>query len=90
MDDDLWSPPVSVPARPGWDVRYIGAEPRLSEVVQLYRELGFEVEIEILNPALCGGCKVCFEEGKGEPSKVVYVKETPGRYSCIGERGGDG
>lgn len=35
----------------GWEKRTTYDEPRLSEMVELYRELGFEVHLEPLNPA---------------------------------------
>jgi hypothetical protein len=55
-------------------VRYVGSEPRLSEVVELYGELGFVVEVETLDPSQCGGCTTCFENPVGDPARVVYVK----------------
>lgn len=59
----------------GWDARYIGSEPRLSEVADMYRELGFMVRIE---PFYAGGCDTCCQpcfENPLTPVKVVYVKE---------------
>ena len=31
----------------GWTVKYIGNEPRLSEQVELFRDLGFETRIAV-------------------------------------------
>ncbi len=67
--------PPSAPNIEGWDVRFIGDEPRLSEVVKLYRELGFEVMVKDFQPELCSGCTACFDETLGKPVKVVYVRE---------------
>ena len=63
----------------GWERRSIAQEPRLSEIVELYGELGFEVRIEDLAPddPACRdtGCKVCFEDPEvvGQ-MKVVYTR----------------
>ena len=64
------------PERAGWEARYVGSEPRLSEVAGLYRELGFEVRIEpYVLPPDCGECKTCLESA-GEGMRVVYVRKT--------------
>ena len=63
----------------GWKRRTVALEPRLSEIVELYRELGFEVRLEPLAPddPSCRetGCKVCFEDPEAlAPLKVVYTR----------------
>jgi hypothetical protein len=53
----------------GWEKRFIACEPRLSEVVAMYEEIGFEVCLEPLPPkeeleqASCEekGCTACFD-----------------------------
>ena len=65
---------VNAPPLDGWEARYVGSEPRLSEVAELYRELGFEVRVEpYVLPPDCGECQTCLESA-GEGMKVVYVK----------------
>ncbi|HOW55980.1 MAG TPA: hypothetical protein PLR60_15175 [Syntrophorhabdaceae bacterium] len=34
--------------RAGWERRFVACEPRLSEVVEMYEEIGFEVRLEPL------------------------------------------
>jgi hypothetical protein len=45
----------------GWEKRFIADEPRLSEMTDLYRSIGFEVHLEPL-PAN-EQCSVCDEDG---------------------------
>lgn len=58
----------------GWEARYIGDEPRLSEQVELYRELGFEVRVEPFNAEDCEGCVECFEDST-TPIMVLYIRK---------------
>jgi hypothetical protein len=44
----------------GWTRRFVGAPPRLKEMVELYQSLGFEVHLERYAPEdLDGGCDGC-------------------------------
>jgi len=54
--------------------RYIGQDPRLSEIIEQYLELGFEVKTEPFNAADCGECLECFQD-LTKPAMVVYVKK---------------
>ena len=60
-------------AEEGWQRRSVLSEPRLSEVVQEYRELGFEVHLE---PVQSGdpetGCDTCFPAG--DTSRIIYTR----------------
>lgn len=57
----------------GWEARFIGQEPRLSEVIEMYQEIGFEVRIESFTPDRCvSGCRTCFDESD-IPHYVVYT-----------------
>ena len=59
--------------RAGWEKRFIASEPRLSEMADMYREIGFEVLLEPLPAkeeaaeAGCGSscdekeCTVCYD-----------------------------
>ena len=67
----------------GWTKMFIANEPRLSEVVELYKESGFDVHLEPLpkEPECkeCPGddeeakCRVCFE-GSEDQYKIIYTK----------------
>ncbi len=61
----------------GWEERYVGQDPRLSEVAEMYRELGFEVRYELYEPEDCGDCNVCFEESP-TPMTALYVRKPEG------------
>jgi hypothetical protein len=69
--------------REGWTKRFAATEPRLSEVVEAYREAGFDVHLEPLpeEPTCesCEGsedadaCRVCFE-GFEDLYKIIYTR----------------
>ena len=58
----------------GWERRSVLSEPRLSEVVQEYQELGFEVRLE---PVTSGdpesGCDACFTPEDG--ARIIYTRK---------------
>ena len=58
----------------GWTRRTVAAEPRLSEMVELYEDLGFEIRLETFDAEEEDtGCGVCFSEDR-ERFKVVYTR----------------
>lgn len=58
----------------GWLRRSILDEPRLSEVLETYRSLGFDVmKVPLENEALEGGCAACLESSDGK-FWVVYTR----------------
>lgn len=60
----------------GWLRRSVASEPRLSEMVELYRDLGFEVRLEPLDDEEKDeGCTTCFDE---DPSRfnVIYTRRS--------------
>ncbi|RLB08223.1 MAG: hypothetical protein DRG50_00360 [Deltaproteobacteria bacterium] len=65
----------------GWQRRFIAAEPRLSEMVRMYGETGFEVHLEPLSAVEepdgesdeCQRCRICFE-GVEDQYKVIYTR----------------
>ena len=60
----------------GWSKRTILDEPRLSEVVELYKSLGFEVLVEPAVPGDFGSdCSTCFVE-QCDKFSVIYVRES--------------
>jgi hypothetical protein len=68
-------------ASQGWTRQTVIDEPRLSEVVENYEELGFEVRLEPIDPGDCNdeGCDACFQgEGVAERFRVVYTRPGPG------------
>ena len=70
----------------GWIMQFIANEPRLSEAVDLYKELGFDVHLEPLPKGrecdACAGaedqkergeCRVCFE-GFEDQYKIIFTR----------------
>ncbi len=58
--------------RAGWEKRFVACEPRLSEMAEMYEEIGFEVhleplpakeELEAAEASSCDekACSACFE-----------------------------
>ena len=59
----------------GWVKQTTIGEPRLSEIVQLYRSLGYEVHIEPVKlDELDEECRSCYESEIDEV-KTVYIKK---------------
>jgi hypothetical protein len=59
----------------GWVKQTTIGEPRLSEIVELYRSLGYEVRLESLKlDELDEECRRCYESEVDEV-KTVYVRK---------------
>jgi hypothetical protein len=59
----------------GWQRQFTTDEPRLSEAVELYKELGYEVHLESPSEAeVAGECNVCFE-GSIDKYKTIYTRK---------------
>ena len=74
----------------GWVKQFVANEPRLSEAVNLYTELGFEVRLEPLPKGqecdTCSGpeghlekeeCRICFE-GFEDQYKIIFTRRRTG------------
>lgn len=62
----------------GWIKRTILDEPRLSEVTDLYKSLGFEVLLEPVDPEAFGAeCSKCIRE-QCDKFSTVYVRKKLG------------
>jgi hypothetical protein len=57
----------------GWENRGEFCEPRLSEFVKLYEEMGLEVRLVPLDPENLPGCGVCFEKDM-DKYRAIYVR----------------
>ncbi|MEW6742200.1 MAG: hypothetical protein AB1486_05535 [Planctomycetota bacterium] len=60
--------------RAGWERRATYDEPRLSEMVSLYREIGFEVHLEPLEPADLTTCSECLRQNPDQ-FRTIYVRK---------------
>ena len=62
----------------GWVKRTIIGEPRLSEIVEEYKALGFEVHLEPVNlEEMDEECRRCYEK-EVDKFKTVYVRKRRG------------
>lgn len=66
-------------AREGWERQSTYDEPRLSELVEMYEELGFEVHLETFHPEEESGCAECMKVSP-EKYKTIYTKKA----ECLG------
>lgn len=58
----------------GWNRMFDAQEPRLSECIELYDSLGFEVHLEPVRPEdFNEECKACYE-GDVEGFKTIYTR----------------
>ena len=72
-------------AKEGWQKRFVAEEPRLSEMVELYTETGFEVHLEPLSTVEdpdeasveCQECRICFE-GNKDKYQVIFTRPQAG------------
>ena len=59
----------------GWIKQTTIGEPRLSEIVELYKSLGYEVRLEPVKlDGLDEECRKCYEL-EGDEVKTVYVRK---------------
>ncbi|MDP2134066.1 MAG: hypothetical protein Q8J99_10690 [Sulfuritalea sp.] len=61
----------------GWVRQTTIGEPRLSEIVQNYKAMGFEVHVEEFKTEGESGCTTCFDAGQGLGFMygTVYVRK---------------
>jgi hypothetical protein len=60
--------------REGWARQFTADEPRLSEAVEEYQKLGFEVRLEPIDPEdLKGECASCLMAA-GDRYKMIYTR----------------
>ncbi len=59
----------------GWEKRGVYDDPRLTELIQMYEELGFIVRTEPFHPESETGCRECMRNHP-DTYKVVYTKKS--------------
>jgi hypothetical protein len=60
-------------AAQGWEKKTTYDEPRLSEILEMYEEMGFEVHLEPVNPEEEPGCSECMRI-EPERYKTIYTR----------------
>ena len=58
----------------GWKKRGIYDDPKLTQIVKMYEEIGFSVKIEPFKPDMETGCTECIKENP-DKYKVLYTKK---------------
>ena len=58
----------------GWQKLSTYDEPRLSEIIATYKEIGFEVHLDPFDPSLENGCNECMKAAP-ERYKTVYTRK---------------
>lgn len=61
-------------AAEGWEKRATYSEPRLSELVEMYEESGYEVYLQPYNPAEESGCASCLNVAP-EEYRTLYTRK---------------
>ncbi len=62
--------------RQGWERQATYDEPRLSEMVDTYGEIGLEVHLEAFDPEEEAGCASCMAL-MPEKYKTIYTRKSP-------------
>jgi hypothetical protein len=58
----------------GWTRQFTAGEPRLSDAVAEYQEMGFEVLLEPIDPLeMTGECSSCLM-ASGDCTKIIYTR----------------
>lgn len=65
----------------GWRALSTLSEPRLSEMAENYRALGYEVQVRDVQRTGEAGCTTCFDAGApaGQTYGTLYVRPLPGQ-----------
>ena len=58
----------------GWEKQATYDDPRLSEMVEAYKEIGLEVHLEPFDPLNAEGCTGCMQETP-EKFKTIYTRK---------------
>jgi hypothetical protein len=74
MEDDIISTDEQL-KKEGWQKQFTTDEPRLSEAIEFYNELGYEVRLEPPSEKeVLGNCGVCFE-GTLDNYRTIYTRK---------------
>jgi hypothetical protein len=60
----------------GWQRQATYDEPRLSEMADMYREIGLDVHLEPFHPEEAPGCTECMAKSP-ELYKTIYTRKKP-------------
>lgn len=69
--------------REGWTRQFLATDPRLTEAVELYRAIGYEIHLEplaragVIDSEDRTNCTVCFD-GDEDRYKIIYTRPKKG------------
>lgn len=58
----------------GWQKQSTNDEPRLSELADMYQEIGYQVHLEPFHPEEEPGCTVCMKL-QADRYKTIYIRK---------------
>ncbi len=73
-DKELRANPEQKLVLAGWEKQATYDDPRLTEMVEMYREIGLEVHLEPFNPENEEGCTGCMQLTP-EKFKTIYTRK---------------
>lgn len=71
---------TNTPPADGWERLSTLSEPRLSEMAENYRALGYEVDVRDVQTVAGDGCNSCFDAARelGHVFGTLFVRRRPG------------
>ena len=62
--------------REGWQKQSTNDEPRLSELADMYKDIGYEVFLEPFHPNQEPGCTECMKN-QADRYKTIFIRKKP-------------
>jgi hypothetical protein len=66
--------------RDGWQKQSTTDEPRLSELAEMYKDIGYDVHLEPFHPEEEPGCTECMKL-QADRYKTIYIRKKSGQES---------
>ncbi len=66
--------------RDGWQKQSTNDEPRLSELAEMYKDIGYDVHLEPFHPEEEPGCTECMKN-QADRLKTIYIRKNSGQES---------
>ena len=59
----------------GWEPRFSASGARLTEAIENYTNLGFEIKTVPVKELIADGCKICFDD-ESDQSAMIFTRGT--------------
>jgi hypothetical protein len=69
--------------REGWRIQSTNDEPRLSELAEMYKEIGYDVHLEPFHPEEEPGCTECMKL-QADRYKTIYIRKAEEESDMFG------